>query len=242
MPYKRYAKTFRKVYKRFNPGMYTWLKNYKSNQSNSLSIAQKALSLAVQTRGMLNVEKKFINGQFSYTSEYDGPAITELSGNSQGTDYNQREGLQYRTKKLTFRYNVLPNFQTGEPFGRSMRIILFIWNDDNNPTLSDVLDFGRIGTNSSSIYANYQLNNIPKVLRILYDKTHLLMPDPANIKHQVPLITKNIKLGHKVRFKDGNNNTSSEGRVFVLMVSDSSVADNNIPTGQFEYKLTYVDN
>ena len=102
-------------------------------------LAKKAWSGFNYVRGLLNVEKKFIDFSVSGTAAAAG-AVTLLTGLAAGDTNTTRDGNQIRYKYMNVKYQI--NTNTISTVNRLLRIVIFMDSQNQSalPAVTDVLE------------------------------------------------------------------------------------------------------
>ncbi len=108
-----------------------------------------------------------------------------------------------------------------------LRVIIFLWNDSDTPTITDVLIISRI----TSLYTTLTSNK----RRVLYDKTFVLSQERKAIT------TKRFIRINKVNRYTGTSSTSGQsGRIYQVLLSDEP-SGATAPLFGSDIRLRYTD-
>lgn len=208
--------------------------SYLKNGMTALSVASKALYMAKMLKGLVNVEKKFINTVAASFSITNTPYIGWLCAISQGSDENQRNGNSIKAVSNSQKYTIQMN--TAATTGCTVRVILFLDKVSNGvtPTAAELLD---ISATLPPTIAHYNRDNAGSRFIVLSDKRHNM--ERNNRDH----ITSQIynKLNHHVKYDAGTAvpGSTTTGHLYVLLCSDQSTLP---PQMEYSNYFNYIDN
>lgn len=208
----------RKIRSHYNDQKPWYMRKY-----NAIDMAEKALSTANYVKGLVNVERKYFDSSVS-TAISTTATLTHLSPLSQGDGASSRDGNSVRIKSLFARDNLAINPSATTSF---VRLIYFIWKDDDAPVAGDLLLTG--------VYDS-QLN-IEKSdkYRVLRDR----MISFDNVGKKSVALKTYIKLNHHVKFDGTTGSDYESGTVWVLAVSNEAT---NTLSRSSNQRIRYIDN
>lgn len=205
--------------------------NYVKKFAGYAGLAAKAWTLAKYLKGLINVERKFLDVETSAAavSKTTG-STTWISSISEGTDYNQRTGISVKLTSLFIRGTINMN-TTATQQSRYVRFIVFMDSDpvSATPAMSDVFEVAG-DPNSPLNHTNGAR------FKILHDKLYSIsLSGPDN-----HIFKKYIKLSHHLRW--GNSTTDRRaGHIYVMAFSDTDTAAEEPLVGWYS-RLRFVDN
>lgn len=174
-------------------------------------------------RRLINVEKKFFDTTFnstvSTTADIDNCGLI-----GQGDTEQSRDGNSIRCLSL---YGKVFVGQNATATATTTRLIWFIWNNDTDPLVSDILTLTT--DPHSHLKPGYGMFKVIKDMYLLTDDSQR---QALQRKFYIPL-------NQRIRF-DGNGATDFQrGAIFRLMISSEAT---NVPTVHIEERLRFVDN
>lgn len=203
-----------------------------SKVSSYMSTAQKALSIALALKRLINVEVKSIdtidNG-FEVTTSADIRALTLVNT---GVGNMNRVGDSLKGHANDLRYSMF--IQSGAV--RSLvRVIVFKDNASNGvlPLASALLEF------DDNIHSPINYTNTKRFI-IKYDRTHVLTG--INSAKSNVYGRSLHQLTHIVRYESNSANQvdAKTGHMYVLFISDQPAV--TAPTIRFINRFTFIDN
>ncbi len=221
MPYKKYPK--RRVARR--------QRNYNVASQTALN-ALKALALARNLRGMLNVERKLKETDKTGTSISTSPSGADIITLVQGTSNNTREGDQIKVVSIYFRYVISMHASATDT---SVRILL-VQDKQCNGTAVSWADVLSSATSPDSLVAFNNLDNKYR-FNILYDRVHQM-----SINGRRNIYGKFYKkCAIKVRYSSNLGTVAdiNTNNLAILWVSDEA---SNTPAMELISRVRYVDN
>lgn len=222
-----YGKYKRRNYTRKRRGGVPWYKR----KYNAMQLASKAWSAAKYIKTLVNVERKF-NDTTATQALSTTPYIALLTGVPQGNDYNQRAGLSIKSNSMLLRYQVVCNPAMTTTFGQTVRIVLVcdMDNQGSSPAWTDVFE-------SASVISPMNHVNGSR-FKILHDKCHNVSPGATDA---LVFRSRYLKLGEHARFSSTTYNSTKEGHLYFLAMSDTATAA-NMPTLNYYARYRYIDN
>lgn len=222
--YKKYSKK-----KRYGRKVVPW---YKRKYS-PIDMAAKAMSGVNYLRKLINVERKFNDTVYAEAKQTTTPVITWISDISQGTDYNQREGLSVKLASLQFKGTVYASDTVsglGARYESLVRVIIFCDMEGGSGfSAADLLE--------ASTNINSPLNHTNGKRFIVYhDKYYTVSSGGPSIK-EVKVFRKN---NEHIRWSNSTTG-QREGHLYVLTMSDETVSDNE-PSISWYARIRYIDN
>lgn len=211
------------------PGFISRWGGYAYSGLKAVAMAANALKTANYVAGLINVEQKFCDTTLGVTSVTTTGAVSWLSSISEGSDYNNRDGLSIKAKSLYMRGNVAMAAGATDQT-ENIRCLLFIDKESGTaPTLGDVLE-------NSSNYLSPLNHTNGKRFQILWDKVYSLS---ANGKEtQAFVINQNLR--QHIKWYNSTTGTK-QGHVYFGYVSDGNTATTE-PTLEFYSRIRYIDN
>lgn len=200
------------------------------SRGKQLTKAQRKQVSAITYRTIKSKsDKKFKSSDFLLFSGSTG-SVVRLTGIAQGDDsVDQRVGRSIQLNKLTcnFHLNVADTHNT-------VRIILFIWKDESNPSVSQVLTTA-LQTSAPYLATYSEINS--KQFTVIYDRMLTVDTDDPQ---KVGRYTKYWKKGHSIQYSGtGDTSLAVKGDVYLLQITDSVAIVH--PQLSFAYKLEYTD-
>lgn len=211
-------------------------KNYK-RKTNYLGTASKALSIALATKKLLNVEVKQYTTNVNDTEVSAAGVVYDLSEVPQGDTEVTRDGSSLKPKNLELRMYITGNSSAAS---NTLRLILFRATNENGtaPTMAQVLE----QTSESAPLAIYspKIHDKRYFTKILKDVTFTMNKMVASTAYRKTLTYK-IPLDGHMTFT-GTSTTKESGGLYLIMVSDQTAASNLGPAVQFTSRIKYYDN
>lgn len=199
------------------------MKRVVKGASAAYSLAKAAYRGVQFVRGLVNAEYKNYDLSFSPTTDTTG-SVTPLTNVTQGVASTNREGNSCRAKSILCNYTVTKNGAASSTF---IRLILFKWNDDTNPTVTTVLD-------SANINAPMSIANSDKY-KIMMDK-RIDLDSAVRISYMQKYYR---KLNWETKWTAAGNTAYKEGHIWLLAISDQAT---NTPTVSFYTRFRFIDN
>lgn len=194
-----------------------------STGAAAMTLARSALKGFKYLKGLLNVEYKNYDKSFSPTTDSTG-TVTVLTDITQGDAQTNRNGNSCRLKSLLFNYTMVKNGSASTTF---VRLIIFQWFDDTNPTVTTVLEGANVNSPLSIANSNKY--------RIKYDKKVDL--DAAAKTSFMGEYYR--KLNYELKWTAAGSTAYKEGHLWVLALSDQAT---NVPTVSIQTRVRFVDN
>lgn len=198
----------------------------KSGLSTAM-MAYKAYKTASYLAGLINVEKKFCDVSFAPTAVNNTGNSSWLSSISEGTDYNQRNGISVKAVSLSLRGSVqLPPSVANE--GQQIRLILVRDTEDTIPGFGDLLE-------AVTTYSPLNHINVSR-FQVLWDHVYTLSAAGTTVVQ----FRKYFKCSDHIKW---SNTTTGirEGHFYLFYVSDGTGATSN-PLLNFYSRMRYIDN
>lgn len=204
----------------------------KGGAAKTRAIATKALRLAKKNRKM--ADRKFYDEKATITNADNSGVVNPAVQISQGTSENQRLGDDCYLKGMLVQAVLTINNAGTNP--QRYRIIIVRGKQERAlaPTVSDILQSSDVGA-VGAVDARrnwYQTSQY----QVLWDKKFKLVTMDG---HYVHTIRKWIKINKKIKFVAGSN-TPEDGGIYVLCISDGTVAGNTVPTYVFKYRTYFT--
>lgn len=209
---------------------------YYKYTKRSMDVASKALSMALMTKKLLNVEHKHIDTGIA-AGQVLASFIQPITNCIQGTTAQTRDGAQIKVTSLYWRYGFhLPAGSTQPTYVRCM----IVKDKQTNGSIyftSDIL--ADSSTPARQVFSPLKLDNKFR-FRVLYDKVHKICP---NSNQAITYNDVYKKLELKLRY-DGNTGLISDlasDSLSLLIISDQNGAGTS-PFMESVMRVRYVDN
>lgn len=150
--------------------------------------------------------------------------VFSLSTVTAGTGASNRIGNSLTLKSLLVRYSISQNGYTNQ-----CRVIIFRWNSDGVPTVTDVLPY------DSSVYWLEPINpDRTESVQVLYDQ--LVVTGNSSLCHAVYVDKAYISLKGKSSYTTSGND---KGNIYMFIMSDQLVS--GFPYMQYYSRLRFTD-
>ncbi len=226
MPYKKGYK--RRAKKSYQVSKYS---KYAGYAKTGMSVASQALAIALATKRLLNVEKKFfdVTGTLTFA---DSGNITQCSNIPSGDTDETRDGAQVKIISLLFRAVVKIN---ASATNTSCNVML-IQDKQTNEAIYGPNDILQDPTDNDAVISALNLDNMFR-FKVLKRWTFDLNNDGRNTK----MLHFYKEMEVKLRF-DGSTPSIADltTNSFSIMVHSDEAT--NTPTAIFSHRLRYVDN
>lgn len=221
MPFRRRRARFRRghtvVRSSFRPGGGT---NWKS-------LAMRAYKGFKFIRGLVNVEKKYLDTSVGTTIDNAG-TITNLTATSQGDDVANRNGNSILGKTLYLRFHMY-RATANTATTNTMRVMLVkdMENTGSAPTVTDILQ-------SASVDAALHVDHLSRY-QVLRDKvfTMSLSGTDGTAQHWY------VRVNDHVKYTGSANTDIYKNQVYLLLLSSEST---NPPTMSLASRFGFYDN
>lgn len=194
----------------------------------AVGLAYKAYKTAMLVKSLVNVEYKLKDASAqNFTVGQSASNMYRLTDISQGTDYNQRDGLSIKLKSLYIRWGAKINTSADQT---QLRCVVFRdMNSDvsTNPTYSDLFE------TVDNIYTPMNHMNGDR-FKVLYDK--IISLSKAGTFAQNRKIYK--KMYQHVKYSNGTTGRD-DGQVYIVWFSDQAT---NHPTVSYHSRVRFIDN
>lgn len=127
---------------------------------------------------------------------------TDLTTVAQGTDDHQRSGREISGRRLIL--NLM--FKRTGANDAFVRVIIFVWNDDTTPDVTDVLT-------ASEVQSTLSYDEKPKRGRIILDR---LFAMTDSYEGKVMRINKFMR-NHKTKYTSSADTSGIQGRIYLFM-------------------------
>lgn len=189
-------------------------------------VASKALQIANQVKGLINVEIKQFNGSGTSSVSSAGTVIP-LSNIAQGDDDGERDGRSIKGVNLS-----LKAYLTHNSSGLAEQIVRVMIVTDRAPqgtapAVTDVLASANVIAHRNLAYA--------KQIHVLHDS--LLT---VNESDDYKMFNRFIKRNMKIDYTGTAAAHYGDGNLFLVLVSNE--ASVNYPDFIYNFRLRYVDN
>lgn len=179
-----------------------------------------------KTKAMIhnNIEDKNYTSHVSTWTNVPAMAsatIAELLTIAQGTDDNDRIGRDIKGRYLKFNWI----FKTIATTPTGVRLIIFYWNDDTVPVISDILS----NTEVQSILSN---DERPKRGRVVYDNLRMFSGTSGSRSANVVRLFKRIN-NIKTSYTSGTSTSGIRGKLYYMLGASST------DVVQFQNSFTY---
>lgn len=198
-----------------------------------LDKAQKALSVALSVKKLLNVEYKFLDNNFSGLPTYDIPFFQLLNGVATGDNAISRDGSSIKLINLQMKLRIV---NSGTNVTQT-RIMLVLDRQPNKAqfTLSDLTN---VTSSTGDVLALRNLD-YNKRFHIFYDKVHLT----DGIKQNQQYVEYFKPLEIKPRY-EGTGSTIANittNAIYFVAISNEAVAANP-PSITVSTRMRFIDN
>lgn len=192
------------------------------------NVASKALSIALQTKKLLNVEYKHIDlGPVDTTPGNTGITIS-LNAVSQGDGSGNRDGLSIRMKNVNNRFKVTQNTSATKTIVR-ISLVMDKMPNSNKAAFTDIYE-------SNSVLA--QTNNVTNHrFHVIYDRTIALSSsgDASYVFNWYK------QLNHVVKYSGsgGTENDLEKNQLLLCFISSEPTYP---PTVSYTSRVRFIDN
>lgn len=201
-----------------------WDKKY-----SAYDMALKAWGMAKYIKKLINVESKFCDTTLGVTAVTTTGAVTQLSAISEGSDYNNRDGLSVKAQSIYIR-GMTSVSSSATDANENIRLILFIDKESvGAPALGDLLE-------NAGNYLSPLNHTNGKRFQVLCDKVITLQSNGSNSKP----FKIYMPMRHHLKWYNTTTGTK-QGHVYLAYVSDGNTAATE-PTLEFYSRLRYIDN
>lgn len=206
---------------------YSKYKKYARKHFN-MSTAQKALTIALGVKKLLNVELKHIDIATTEITPSDSGGVHSLVNCAEGVTSSTRNGLSIRAKSLNMHFAYVQNASASETIIK----IYIVLDKSPNGTKASYLDIMEEATIVS------QTNNVGwSRFTILATKTVKMSVDGGSNGYFS--IYKKLNLPVKYETSNGGDDDVQSNQILMLAVSDQTT---NTPTLGFTSRVRYLDN
>lgn len=196
-----------------------------------VDMAVKAAKGVRYIKNLINVERKFNDTVYSGTAQTTTPVITSLSAISEGSDYNNRDGLSVKPSSLSLRGVV--SAQASQTVGNVFVRCMIIRDKEGlgtAPVDSDILE--------SKNDINSPLNHVNgKRFQVLHDKMYSISDGGGPSGHAFKAFK---KLSGHIRYSNSTTGTR-EGQLYMLTMSSTATAIDE-PLVAWYARLRFIDN
>lgn len=180
-------------------------------------------------KSLINVESKFCDTNFATTAVNTTGGIQWISSISEGSDYNNRDGLSVKAANMFLRGTVTVA-TTPTNYAQNLRFIVFIDKESvGTPTTTDLLE-------SPTNYVSPLNHTNGKRFQILWDKVYDVQVTGSSGR----VIKLWRKLGHHIKWLNTTTGVK-QGHIYVAYLSDGNAAGVN-PNLTFYSRIRYIDN
>lgn len=197
---------------------------------DTYTVASKALSIAKQVKGLINVEWKHLDTTVA-ANLTNTPTINYLTKIAQGDGESSRDGNSVKLKSLQFRYQITGNSSAEATYAR---IIVGI---DKLHSGTDVTAAGTSDNSLLTAQTNTATRDLANKKRfiILYDRVHSI----SNTSKEVLFRQYFKKFNMKVEFNGVNNTDMRSNHLFIVAFSDLAA---NYPSWRYNTRIRFLDN
>jgi len=187
----------------------------------------KAWQAAKYIKGLVNTEHKYIDTTLASVGVNSTGVVAHVSAVSEGSDYNQRDGISVRAKSLYIRGAVtMPAAAVN--VGQRLRLMVVRDNEDSTPTFGDLLE---------TVNIMGPLNHINTGrFNVLWDHTFAV----SNGGNQIVQFSKYINLNNHIKWSNSTTGIKT-GHYYVFYISDGVGATSN-PLLEFYSRIRFIDN
>ena len=191
-----------------------------------MGTARKALRLATRVAGMINVEYKYLDQNYTASIiDYNGGLNSSLCSPAQGVGVSEREGDSIKVKNVTikgaWKYN-----------GDDSICRMIVFYDPDN-TISSVSEFLDTVGSSLAVYANRNQTYKFSAKTLLDHSISITADNPIRqFKHVV-------NIDNHTNFTPAGT-TIIKGAIKLLVISQAVTV--NVPLFEYTTHATYVDN
>lgn len=186
--------------------------------------AKKALQIALMTKKLVNVERKYFDVTDTGSTVSSTPTLTHLTAMAQGDDVTNRSGNSVRLQSVMMRYQ--PS-QHASATNSIVRVILFQWMDDDAPVATDILD-------NNAGWGQPNLEKAAKY-RILLD--HVFKFSDSSMR--VDFFKYFKELNTHVRYDSTAGTDYAKGSLWLMELSNEGT---NLPTVARSTRVRFIDN
>ncbi len=200
--------------------------------ANEISTAQKALSVALSVKKLINVEFKNHDVSGTTVSVTVAPIIVPLTNIAQGDTTITRDGASLKVMSLRCSYSLNANASAQNTLVRVMIVI----DRQTNEAIYTGGDLLLDVTSGDNIVSPRNLNNNTR-FKVLYDRVHAFTELGVSSNHR--LFYKKLNL--KLRFDNAAGAITSltqSSMSFVFMSNQST----NTPTITHANRIRFIDN
>lgn len=226
MPYPR---KYQRGYKR---------RSYRKKNSSSgfggmsLSSAWKTAKWAAQQawklKGLVNSEMLKLDILNTGTTISNAGVVTHMSAIAQGDSDSSRHGNSVYCRSLNIKGFVRINASATSTCYRIAVIIDTQQVGDTSPTFSDIYE--------NSDVSSHLNNATVGRYKVIYNKVYTLVPTNDSAIRYFDI---NLPMRHHVRFNGSASSDVQKGGIYLVRVSNEAT---NVPTDNFESRLSYHDN
>lgn len=205
-------------------------KSWYDKKYSTAELAGKAWSAAKYVATLVNVETKLVDtglGTVANTQFHNTGNVQYLSGITQGSDYNNRNGNSVKPVFLSFQMN--GNRGSGDT---AIRIILFRDRENRQavPAVTDVLETVDVRSN----YDHVNLNRFT-ILKDTFQTLDTYHPTFTFI------YSKSMKTHIYYQGTDANVTSADEGALFLLCLSEQASGSAS-PSANYNSRIGFLDN
>ncbi len=207
-------------------------KRYMGYAQDTASLAGKALTIALATKKLLNVERKFKDTKITTTGISTGGRVDSLVLLSQGDGGSTRDGEQVKFVSILLKYILKIGASASATFFR----VILVHDKQANGTKASITDYLEDISASDAIISPNNLSNKFR-FRTLYDRVHSMSGTGNQTIHAKVYKT----IDTKVRYSGnaGDETDLSSSNILIMLVSDEGV---NVPQISYFARLRFVDN
>jgi hypothetical protein len=183
-------------------------------------------------------ELKRFDFSLDYFNVGAGGSVVSLTDVPQGITQTTRVGTDIAIKQFEFRLSAYQNNTTALQLPNLVRVILFIWHDNNStfsPLPTSVLQTASILSIGPSICSPYQWETERQgTLEVIHDE---ILKTSLNAFSDALVFKKTMD--HPVSFTQGTN--SGAHKLFCCVLSDDAGVVSPVPAVSFFSRITYAD-
>lgn len=148
--------------------------------------------------------------------------IRRLVNVSQGDNVLDRQGNKIMSKKLIYRAIL----QNADAASQAVRYIMFYWNSDTAPTVTDIINtpVAGAGVPNTPMHNINEISVANKHLSVFYDKVFFLTANAAGTGSSVKSIKLVKNLGRPVYYNDTGAANMTRGYYYLVYSTDIDVS------------------
>lgn len=151
-----------------------------------------------------------------------GAAIKRIPNVAQGDNVLDRQGNKIIARKLQYRLML----QNADALSQACRLVMFYWNSDTAPTVTDVVNTPAAGAGvpNSPLQTINEISVANNHLKVFYDKTFFLTANASGNGASTRVVKINKKLARPVYFNDTAAGNMTRGYYYLLWGTDIDIS------------------